>query len=1008
MFALWLLAFSQTNNLFNETGLTLLPQKQTLSSLSAQWYYVYIKSYKDISRIKSALPDLKISPLNINGNCLTLFLKTFEVKTLSQISNIRIYIKAPKKVAFSTLQKNETYLVYADSSFTAPKYSKTISQSGPYYFISTSHPTIIENDPNVLSIQKVPHIRTMNRWTTGYLQSGDPNYIFKNGYYTSNRKYNERGLNGSNIIVTVIDTGVLVNNCFFYDKNFPNFLYNTTNYEHKKIVRYDIFTNNFYKNVRHGTHTAGIIAGFTDSIPMNLYNGHAPASKLYVGDIGTGEDEDIDVSLTFEIFNQTKKLNSPIISCSWGDPETTAELTEMFDHLSYQNPSQLFVFAAGNDYMYYRIGSPENSKNVLTVAASDPPRSFYLSDSSHIIKIVDGNEFLNVTSPNIFSAMKSHQISFLQDIETIIYDDTKQASEYSNKAVILSEYKESDYYFHYKNILDLLASNNAKVAIVFDQSWLNHDDMYIINVDSQNKPFFDNHNKITITIELPEKTKEIGIAEYSSRGPTKFGNRKPDIMAPGSYITSASSRKDTNVCDEKLSLLEMSGTSMATPAISGSMALIYQYLNESIHGLPFDKTKKITSALLRAFAIAGSGDQANVDVGYGSLNLSKILVYPNLDFGFGIRFYSDKIDHDEFISFFVKTDHVGPLSVTIAWIDVPIKLNTLYPLYSYFEFYVIGPNGVVYDVEEQFSTTKKIVINDAAVGDYEIRIRMNQIVPEIENPVDYSLVIVGPFDQLDFNKNPSELVPKAPKSCTSKCRSNNCNSIKSTCICDKLHTGTNCEHEIIEIIENNAIKHQMKKREFFFTHLDLSKYKNKLNEIELSQLTLSIKMKSDNYVYSNGFVRFFINNDNKMPLTMPNNFVQMNNDVDSQLDYPLSQMTENNDLYLTIFNDYGIDISFSLNWTVKKSPFSTKNNGNEVIIDDQIDEIPKFTETKTFKILMLALIVAGGVAVISILVFLIVKVVKNKKNKKHSTNNYQQYTDAGPNNQLNITLIDDV
>lgn len=178
--------------------------------------------------------------------------------------------------------------------------------------------------------------------------------------------------------------------------------------------------------------------------------------------------------------------------------------------------------------------------------------------------------------------------------------------------------------------------------------------MYIINVNSQNKSFFDDHSRIYITIEIPEKVKKRNLAEFSSKGPTIYRNRKPDIMAPGAYISSASSRKNTNKCNEKLSLLEMSGTSMATPAISCSVALIY------------DETKKITSALLRAFAISGSGDKADIEQGYGSLNLSMTLVYPSLDFDFRIRYYSDRINHNDFLSFFVKTDHIGALSIAIA------------------------------------------------------------------------------------------------------------------------------------------------------------------------------------------------------------------------------------------------------------------------------------------------------------------------------------------------------
>ena len=58
------------------------------------------------------------------------------------------------------------------------------------------------------------------------------------------------------------------------------------------------------------------------------------------------------------------------------------------------------------------------------------------------------------------------------------------------------------------------------------------------------------------------------IAPFSSRGPTQEGIQKPDLVAPGVNIKSLSNSK----LDSYTSL---SGTSMATPLISGSLALLF-------------------------------------------------------------------------------------------------------------------------------------------------------------------------------------------------------------------------------------------------------------------------------------------------------------------------------------------------------------------------------------------------------------------------------------------------
>lgn len=133
---------------------------------------------------------------------------------------------------------------------------------------------------------------------------------------------------------------------------------------------------------------------------------------------------------------------------------------------------------------------------------------------------------------------------------------------------------------------------------------------------------------------------------------------------------------NNNKCDFNSSLTMMSGTSMATPAVAGSMALIYQYLNESIHGLPKDKSKNITSALLRALAVASAvmhhlrGDKESV---------------------------SSLIKNKETHLYFIRTDSVCKLRILIAWIDVPLNPESDLPLFSYCDLTLIGPDGKVYD-----------------------------------------------------------------------------------------------------------------------------------------------------------------------------------------------------------------------------------------------------------------------------------------------------------------------
>jgi len=69
-----------------------------------------------------------------------------------------------------------------------------------------------------------------------------------------------------------------------------------------------------------------------------------------------------------------------------------------------------------------------------------------------------------------------------------------------------------------------------------------------------------------------------GIASFSSLGPTRDGRIKPDIVAPGEVIVSArSSAVPQTQSDPDRYHRVLAGTSMATPHVAGTIALMLQY-----------------------------------------------------------------------------------------------------------------------------------------------------------------------------------------------------------------------------------------------------------------------------------------------------------------------------------------------------------------------------------------------------------------------------------------------
>jgi subtilisin family serine protease len=85
-----------------------------------------------------------------------------------------------------------------------------------------------------------------------------------------------------------------------------------------------------------------------------------------------------------------------------------------------------------------------------------------------------------------------------------------------------------------------------------------------------------------------------GVSYFSSRGPTADGRRKPDVVAPGEKIVSAcqqfSPSAAKNATYEEL-YVQMSGTSMAAPHVSGLLAAFLSLRREFI-GYP-ERVKEI-------------------------------------------------------------------------------------------------------------------------------------------------------------------------------------------------------------------------------------------------------------------------------------------------------------------------------------------------------------------------------------------------------------------------------
>lgn len=106
------------------------------------------------------------------------------------------------------------------------------------------------------------------------------------------------------------------------------------------------------------------------------------------------------------------------------------------------------------------------------------------------------------------------------------------------------------------------------------------------------------------------------ISSFSSAGPTRDGRQKPEISAPGHRVVAAKSGSRNGV-------VQMSGTSMATPAATGVVALILAEAKALGRNLTIDEIRELVTRTARKNSIASTG--WNDRFGHGRIDAKKAI-----------------------------------------------------------------------------------------------------------------------------------------------------------------------------------------------------------------------------------------------------------------------------------------------------------------------------------------------------------------------------------------------
>lgn len=222
-----------------------------------------------------------------------------------------------------------------------------------------------------------------------------------------------------------------------------------------------------------------------------------------------------------------------------------------------------------------------------------------------------------------------------------------------------------------------------------------------------------------------------GIAVFSSRGPTKDGRLKPEIVAPGTNILSLQSQVTgaSKLWGAYNPLYAFAGgTSMATPLTAGAAALTRQYLIEKMG------QSQPSGALVKAMIMQSATDLFPGQYGTDS-KTQELTVRPNSDQGFGrvnlaavssgrllIKDHIEGIATNQSFEMPIQVSkEAKSIQVTLVYTDAPSTPTATKNLVNNLDLEVVQ-NGVVIGKSNSTVNNFEFLSSQLATGDLKVRV----------------------------------------------------------------------------------------------------------------------------------------------------------------------------------------------------------------------------------------------------------------------------------------------
>ena len=419
------------------------------------------------------------------------------------------------------------------------------------------------------------------------------------------------------------------------------------------------------ENNSHGTHVAGISSGSNWKAPEAELTGYAPGSDLVFATLGGDNLESAVLEAAEYIFTYATAQGKPaVINMSLGSHlgphDGTSLLDQGFDELIEGSRGRVLVGAAGNEgltplYLEHTFAANDTIKTIVQFEGSEIP---YLGNGQIDIWGTPDKEFMLGTQ--VIDALTGETLFVSEEFASSTTGGEFMHSyevDEDNGAGTMGTVNPRFVGNNQPNIR-LQAANNLPAYVVI---WLtgeagskirlwNHGlgsaggalvdtleggivlagarkgstsstmgeiggtGRSVITVGAYTTlNRYETSTGTQITIDLFAEVGEL--APFSSRGPTADGRIKPDITAPGNVVVAAGAsftlekyleaNKVVHTIDEggtTYPYLAFEGTSMATPGISGVVALMLQ----ANPNLSFAQVKSILQSTARSDAFTGS------------------------------------------------------------------------------------------------------------------------------------------------------------------------------------------------------------------------------------------------------------------------------------------------------------------------------------------------------------------------------------------------------------------